>query len=113
MLKLKVPGAESKIRDQIEQARELRDMEISSWEELDKAKGKRARWENSTRDILANLFDDESVIEGFNRAGAMYAAALYYNIEADVEYFKRDMAGYVNELECLLKSLTGQIKLEL
>lgn len=95
--------AEKKIRTRIQKGQEIRDLPISSREELLTARAAEDKWSDYNRELLKRLFVNEDIIGEYNLGyGLVWGMT---GIDGDKRTFREYMNDYVNRLESIFECL--------
>ncbi len=94
--------AEEKIKARIQNGREIRNVDISSRDELDKAFRELDKWSKYNIELLGRMFDDESIVREYHLG---YGNAIGLNFSQDIETFRRNVDDYINNLESIIERL--------
>jgi predicted nucleotide-binding protein len=98
-------AAREQIRERIEKGIPLRDRQILSPEELDRARKERRKWSDFNTELLTRIFDNESVAEEYNRSPGMFSIPMDPSLGERIEDFRDDMATSITRLESVLERL--------
>ncbi len=103
---LRVPREEArkKIAAQLKKGREIRDMSIESWTDLERARTKQSKWVKYATTLLELLFDSMSMVEEFAPQGYLSIAGIQ-STDKEIEEFRESMNGYVTRLESIRERL--------
>lgn len=96
--------ARERIKKQLARGREIRDIVVTSQEELSRAKSERIKWIDYTTDLLRRLFDTPVPAEEFG-ASVRHIFVLGASPEEEVRDFRFDMDTSIMRLESLLERL--------
>src|SRR6266545_7245459 len=93
--------AEAKISRQIEKAKEIRVIPISSWEALQEAEKERSKWKSYTEELLRRLFDSPSFEREFSPAIGVVVSGGPRDLRYEAKEFLRDMDRDIAKLESM------------
>jgi predicted nucleotide-binding protein len=96
--------AEQKIKTQIEKGRGIRNLEINSEEDLEKAQAEESKWSKYNVELLTRLFDNASIAEEYNQ-GVGEVAPFGAKFAWFVNDFRKGMDTSITRLEAVLGRL--------
>ena len=98
------PEAKDRIEKQIEKGIAIRDLPISSEEDLQRARAEHSKWSEYNTELLTRLFDNKSIADEYNRS---YIAVVSPNssFSWEVSDFREDVQDNITRLEAILERL--------
>jgi Predicted nucleotide-binding protein containing TIR -like domain len=101
------PDAKDRIETQIEKGIAIRDLPISSEEDLQRARAEHSKWSEYNTELLTRLFDNKSIADEYNRSYRSYIAVVSPNssFSREVSDFRKDVQDNITRLEAILERL--------
>lgn len=103
--RLVLPRAQAaeRIQTQIKKGHEIRNLEIRSREDLERAEAERNKWDSYNCELLTRLFDNPSEVRKYT--GILVGAGRAATFQGEVNELKIDMKYRITRLESLLARL--------
>lgn len=93
--------AAEEIEKQIHKAKSIQEYQITYQADLTKAKEERTKWKDYTKELLLQLFDNDSIANDFDRAARRMMVIGDTTLEFRVSEFQKEMKKYILNLESI------------
>ena len=96
--------AKDRIKKQIEEGNELKELPISSEQHLEEAKAKYSKWTKYNKELLRRLFDNDSIVREYNQAIGV-AVPFMPKFAWHVNSFRKRVQDSITKLEAIVEKL--------
>jgi len=97
--------AESKIYDRVTSGNKLLGLSIHNEKDLEAAKAKRKKWNDSNEALLRRLFSSEVVLENYNRSSMLDPSVMKASWAQKISSFYEGISNKIEALESIIKRL--------